>query len=220
MTQLTPEQLLEVFRRRAATRAYDPNRTISDADFAAILECARLSPSSVGSEPWQFLVIQNSDLRAKLKPVSWGMATQVDDASHLVVIAAKTNARFDTPFFDDIIARRGFTGDAAVAARAKYQRFQQHDADILASERSVLDWAGKQTYIALANMMTGAALLGIDSCPIEGFDYAAVNQILSDAGCLDTNEWRVSVMVSFGYRAGEIKPKARKTVDEVVRWFE
>ncbi|MDK4531299.1 nitroreductase family protein, partial [Kingella kingae] len=97
MIQLTPEQLLEVFRRRAATRAYDPNRTISDADFAAILECARLSPSSVGSEPWQFLVIQNSDLRAKLKPVSWGMATQVDDASHLVVIAAKTNARFDTP---------------------------------------------------------------------------------------------------------------------------
>ncbi|CRZ21355.1 Putative NAD(P)H nitroreductase [Kingella kingae] len=70
MIQLTPEQLLEVFRRRAATRAYDPNRTISDADFAAILECARLSPSSVGSEPWQFLVIQNSDLRAKLKPVS------------------------------------------------------------------------------------------------------------------------------------------------------
>ena len=178
-----------------------------------------LIPSSVGSEPWQFLVVQNRELRARLKPVSWGMATQVDDASHLVVILAKKNARYDSPFFDDIIARRGFTGEAAEQARAKYARFQIHDADILASERSVFDWACKQTYIAMANMMTAAAALGIDSCPIEGFDYAEVNRILAGAGCFDAQEWGVSVMLTFGYRAADIKPKSRKPMEEVVRWI-
>ena len=145
---LTAEQLTALWQRRAATRAYNPAKKISDSDFEAILQAGRLSPSSVGSEPWQFLVVQNRELRTQLKPVSWGMATQVDDASHLVVILAKKNARYDSPFFDDIIARRGFTGEAAEAARAKYARFQIHDADILASERSVFDWACKQTYIA------------------------------------------------------------------------
>ena len=147
------------------------------------------------------------------------MATQVDDASHLVVILAKKNARYDSPFFDDIIARRGFTGEAAEAARAKYAHFQIHDADILASERSVFDWACKQTYIAMANMMTAAAALGIDSCPIEGFDYAEVNRILAGAGCFDAQEWGVSVMLTFGYRAADIKPKSRKPMEEVVRWI-
>lgn len=196
-----------------------PRQKISDSDFEAILQAGRLSPSSVGSEPWQFLVVQNRELRAQLKPVSWGMATQVDDASHLVVILAKKNARYDSPFFDDIIARRGFTGQAAEAARAKYAHFQIHDADILASERSVFDWACKQTYIAMANMMTAAAALGIDSCPIEGFDYAEVNRILSGAGCFDAQEWGVSVMLTFGYRAADIKPKSRKPMEEVVRWI-
>ena len=115
---LTAEQLTTLWQRRAATRAYDPAKKIPDADFEAILQAGRLSPSSVGSEPWQFLVVQNRELRAQLKPVSWGMATQVDDASHLVVILAKKNARYDSPFFDDIIARRGFTGEAAEAAAA------------------------------------------------------------------------------------------------------
>lgn len=216
---LTAEQLTALWQRRAATRAYDPAQKIPDADFDAILQAGHLSPSSVGSEPWQFLVVQNRELRAQLKPVSWGMATQVDDASHLVVILAKKNARYDSPFFDDIIARRGFTGEAAEAARAKYAHFQIHDADILASERSVFDWACKQTYIAMANMMTAAAALGIDSCPIEGFDYAEVNRILAGAGCFDAQEWGVSVMLTFGYRAADIKPKSRKPMEEVVRWI-
>ena len=82
----------------------------------------------------------------------------------------------------------------------------------------MFDWTSKQTYIALANMMTGAAMIGIDSCPIEGFDYPAVNRILADAGVFDPKEWGVSVMVTFGYRAKDIKPKSRKPLDEIVSW--
>lgn len=217
---LNRDQLIEAFRRRAATRAYDPQRHISTEDFTAILECARLSPSSVGSEPWRFLVVQNPAVRQSLKPVCWGMATQIDDASHVVVILAKKNARYDSPFFQDVIARRGFTGEEAAQAMQKYGRFQQDDIAILDSERSLFDWACKQTYIALANMMTGAALLGIDSCPIEGFNYAQANRILAEQGLFDAAEWGISVMATFGYRAKEIKPKSRKAMDEIVQWVE
>lgn len=87
---LTREQALEIFKRRVSTRSYDPARTISDEDFNTILEFGRLSPSSVGSEPWKSLVIQNKELREKLKPIAWGMVNTLDDASHVVIIDRKS----------------------------------------------------------------------------------------------------------------------------------
>lgn len=220
MFNIEKSQVLEAFAYRCATRAYDPARKISDEDFAYILELARLSPSSVGSEPWKFLIVQNKELRAKLKPVSWGMATQVDDASHLVVVLAKKNARYDTAFFSGIMDRRGLEGESREKALAVYKKFQEHDIRITESERTLFDWACRQTYIALGNMMSGAALIGIDSCPIEGFEYEAVNRILAEEGLVDPQEWGVSVMVTFGYRAKEIRPKSRKPVEEIVQWVE
>lgn len=217
-SSISKQQVLDAFHFRAATRAYDPSKKISEDDFNYILELARLSPSSVGSEPWQLLVIQNSALRQALKPVSWGMATQVDDASHLVVLLAKKNARYDSDFFREVMARRGLEGDKAEQALARYQQFQSQDAQVLESERALFDWTSKQTYIALANMMTGAALIGIDSCPIEGFNHVEVNRILAEAGLFDPAEWGVSVMVTFGYRAKEPRPKLRKSLEEIVRW--
>lgn len=112
MNQITREQMLQVFKNRCSTRYYDPNKKISQEDFAAILEFARLSPSSVGSEPWKFLVIQNKALREKIKPFSWGMQSQLDDCSHLVIILAKKNARYDTPFFRSVAERRGLQGES------------------------------------------------------------------------------------------------------------
>ena len=111
MNQIIREQMLQVFENRCSTRYYDPNKKISQEDFAAILEFARLSPSSVGSEPWKFLVIQNKALREKIKPFSWGMQSQLDDCSHLVIILAKKNARYDTPFFRSVAERRGLQGE-------------------------------------------------------------------------------------------------------------
>ncbi len=220
MFNLNKDDVVAVFKSRASTRSYDADRKISDDEFLAILECARLSLSSVGSEPWRLLVIQNPVLRQKLKPVSWGMANTVESASHIVVILAKKNARYDTPFFDDVIARRGLTGENKEKALAIYQKFQQHDIAILDNERTLFDWASKQTYIALANMMTGAIMLGVDSCPIEGFDYQAVNEILANEGLFDPKEWGVSVMVTFGYRNKDIRPKSRKTLDDIVQFVE
>lgn len=169
---VTKQQVLDAFHFRCATRYYDPTRKISKEDFEYILELGRLSPSSVGSEPWQFLVIQNPELRQALKPVSWGMATQLDNASHVVVILANKNMRYDSEDFRANLVRRGLTEEQIQTNMAIYQRFQTEHINVLENDRTLFDWASKQTYIALANMMTGAALIGIDSCPIEGFNYA------------------------------------------------
>lgn len=220
MNSINKTAVLNAFHFRAATRFYDPTRKVSAEDFDYILELARLSPSSVGSEPWQFVVIQNPAIRQQLKPVSWGMASQLDDASYLVAILAKKNARYDSDFFRESLAKRGLTEEQMAKTLARYQSFQTDDIQILDSERTLFDWTSKQTYIALANMMTGAAMMGIDSCPIEGFNYAAVNRILSENGAFDPAEWGVSVMVTFGYRAKEPRPKYRKPKDELVTWLD
>ena len=220
MTAISKQDVLNAFHFRAATRAYDPNRKISAEDFDYILELARLSPSSVGSEPWHFLVIQNPALRQALKPVSWGMTTQVEAASHLVVILAKKNARYDSAFLRAALEKRGLSEEQMAKAVGVYRQFQERDMQIADDERALFDWACKQTYIALANMMTGAALIGIDSCPIEGFQYDEVSRILAEADLFDPQEWGVSVMVTFGYRAKEIRPKSRKAKEEIVSWIE
>ncbi|AZR59464.1 NAD(P)H-dependent oxidoreductase [Eikenella corrodens] len=217
---LTRQQALEIFRRRVSTRHYDPARKISAEDFAAILDFGRLSPSSVGSEPWKFLVIQNQGLREKIKPVAWGMQSSITEASHLVILLAKKHARYDTPFFSELMDRRGFTPEQRAAALERYLNFQTHDIAIADDERALFDWASKQSYIALANMLTGAAMLGIDSCPIEGMNYAAVEHILAQAGLLDPAEYGVSVAATFGYRARDIQPKPRRDAAETVVWAE
>lgn len=217
---LTRQQALDIFRRRVSTRHYDPARKISAEDFAAILDFGRLSPSSVGSEPWKFLVIQNQELREKIKPVAWGMQATIAEASHLVILLAKKHARYDSPFFSELMNRRGFTPEQRAAALERYRSFQIHDIAIAGDERALFDWASKQSYIALANMLTGAAMLGIDSCAVEGMDYAAMEHILAQAGLLDPAEYGVSVAATFGYRARDIQPKPRRDAAETVVWAE
>ncbi|MPN29495.1 putative NAD(P)H nitroreductase [bioreactor metagenome] len=93
------------------------------------------------------------------------------------------------------------------------------ESGLLGDDRALFDWASKQTYIMLANMMTTAALLGVDSCPIEGFDQAAVDQLLADEGLMDPAHFGISVMVSFGYRAKEpAHEKTRQPLADIVKW--
>lgn len=219
MNFLNKDDVLNAFHYRASTRSYDGSKKIPAEDMNYILELGRLSPSSVGSEPWQFIVLQNPELRQAIKPYCWGIPT-METSSHIVVILAKKNARFDSQYFAEIMDRRGLEGEARKKAMAVYKKFQEQDIGILDNERSLFDWASKQTYIALGNMMTGAAMIGVDSCPIEGFAYKEVNQILADAGLFDPNEWGISVMCTFGYRDKEIRQKSRKTFEQVVKFVE
>lgn len=146
------------------------------------------------------------------------MVGQLDAASHLVVLLAKKGLRYDTPWMRRTLEGRNLTEEQMEAALERYSDFQKNCIKVLEDDRALFDWASKQTYIALGNMMTGAAMLGIDSCPIEGMDYDAVNELLASAGLFDPEEFGVSVAVTFGYRAREIAPKSRRSIEDLVTW--
>ena len=146
------------------------------------------------------------------------MKNQLVVCSNLFILLAKKNARYDSPFFIEVMTRKGLDEEQQKLALAKYETLQKNDMKLLESERTLFDWCSKQTYIALANMLTGAAAMGIDSCPIEGFHYDLMNQTLAAEGLFDPQEYGVSVAATFGYRARDITKKSRKTMDEIVTW--
>lgn len=220
---ITKQDILSAFQFRHATKEFDPTKKITDEDFELILEAARLSPSSVGYEPWKFLVIQNPELREKLREVSWGAQGQLPTASHFVVILARTikDTKYDSAYVkDQMLNVKKFPPELFDKIKERYKSFQEKDLNLLENERTMLDWAGKQTYIALANMMTVAALIGIDSCPIEGFHFDKVQKLLEEENLLEDGHLSVSVMAAFGYRKAEPRPKTRKEMQDIVQWIE
>jgi len=178
----------------------------------------------LGLEPWKFLVIKNEALKKELRKVSWGAENQLPTASHFVIILARTeqDTRYDKDYFEDqMIKVRGFEPDFFKEKVKQYQSFQEKDLELLENERTMFDWACKQTYIALANMMTTAALLGIDSCPIEGFDFKQVQAILNQHNLTEEGRLGISVMAAFGYREKDpSRPKTRRDMSDIVQWVD
>ncbi|WP_432722616.1 NAD(P)H-dependent oxidoreductase [Staphylococcus equorum] len=218
MTQMQ-QTILDAFNFRHATKRFDASKKIEDSDFNTILEAGRLSPSSLGLEPWKFVVIQNSEIRSKLKEISWGAKGQLDTASHFVLILARKNVTAKSQFVQHMIRDiKKYSEESIPATEEKFENFQT-SFHINDTEQTLLEWAKKQTYIALGNMMTSAALLKIDSCPIEGFDLDAVTQFLAEEGIADTEHFAPSVMAAFGYRETESKDKVRQPQADVVEWL-
>ena len=213
------QEILKAYQFRYATKDFDPTKRISDEDFEFILETGRLSPSSIGSEPWKFLVVENEELKQKLKAVSWGAQRQLPTASHFVILLARTDVRYDSDYILDNYKNVQQMPEDILEQMLHGLKTFQEDFRLLENERYLFDWASKQTYIPLGNMMTAAAQIGIDSCPIEGFNYDQVHDILKNEGFLEDGKFDVSVMVAFGYRAHEPKrEKTRKSLDQVVQW--
>lgn len=214
------QMLLDTFNYRFATKRFDASRKIDDADFDTILETGRLSPSSLGLEPWKFLVIQDPEMREALKSISWGAQGQLDTASHFVLILARKNVRPENEYFQKLLRDvKQLDTDMIEQMSEKTSAFQNDNLHLYESERALWDWASKQTYIVLGNMMTSAAFLGIDSCPIEEFQYDEVSRILTEKGYFDDAEYAPSVMVAFGYREEDPKrAKTRRSKEEVIDW--
>lgn len=205
---------LEILKFRHACKIFDESKKIGAGEFDFILEAGRLSPSSTGLEQWDFLVVQNKELREKIKVVSWNQV-QITSCSHLVVILAKIKkVKVGSSYIDKMIARRADKNIEAIAARQKFY----HDfllSNFKNDDELTFQWSHEQCMIAATNMMNAAASLGIDSCPIEGFDRHALNEILG----LDESEQRVAIVVPFGYRLNPQPEKYRRQRAEVVTWI-
>jgi nitroreductase len=180
---------------RYATKSYDAAKKLDEEKLNHVLEAIRLTPTSSGLQPFEVFVVKNPDLRAKIREVAWGQA-QVTDASHLLVFAAWDNitpARIDAAF-DYTNEVRGFVNEGWEAYRK-----QLHGIIAARTEQANFDAAARQAYIALGVALVAAAEQGIDSTPMEGFDPAAVDQILG----LKERHLRSVVILPLGYRKAD-----------------
>lgn len=201
---LTPAQLLASLEWRYATKAFD-TRKLPDATWAALEESLRLTPSSFGLQPWKFIVVNDPAVRAKLRPVSWNQS-QVTDASHLVVFARRTEmTEADVnEFFNQIVSDRKIDASVIEPYRQMMIGGVVQGKDAAAQK----DWAARQLYIALGQLMGAAAALAVDTCALEGIDPAAYTEILGLKG----TGYEAVVACAVGYRSAEDKYASLKKV--------
>lgn len=212
------EKILNAYKFRHACKLFDTEKKISDSDMQFILQSAQLSPSSFGFEPWHFVVVQDRGLRKKLKEQAWGATAKLDTASHFVICLTMKSPlmKYDSEYIENFMRDVQKLPENVIESKGKmYEVFQKSDFN-LTDERKLFDWAAKQCYIPLGNMMTSAAMIGIDSCPIEGFNQEISNTILKEDLGIDTSLYGISYMVAFGYRVNEPRPKTRRNISDFV----
>jgi nitroreductase len=205
MNTIQTSQLHDGLSWRYATKQFDPKREISPQDWAALEEAIVLTPSSFGLMPWKAVVVSDRALREKLVEASWGQR-QVADASRLVVFAAKK-----TLGEADIDAYLSRVAEVRGVPKSSLDGFRGMLVGSLISGMNAearLTWSAKQAYIALGNLLTSAALLGIDACPMEGFAPAHYDEILS----LGKHNLTATVVCTLGYRAETDRYAAAKKV--------
>jgi nitroreductase len=199
MNHTIPEkQLLDALNWRYATKTFDATKLIPKGTWKTLEESLVLSPSSFGLQPYRFLVVKDAAIRKQLQPHSWNQ-TQVVDASHYVVMAARTaftEAEVDR-FLDRVVEVRGIPRESLEG----YRGMMYGSLLSPGAEARIPHWAALQSYIALGNLMTSASLLGVDTCAIEGFVPAEYDTILG----LKEQGYASVVCCALGYRSAEDK---------------
>ncbi|CAK6693976.1 NAD(P)H-dependent oxidoreductase [Synechococcus sp. CCY9201] len=195
---LPPSELLQALNWRYATKVFDRSRRIDAQTWAALEQTLVLSPSSYGLQPWKFLVITDPGLRLQLRPHSWDQS-QVTDCSHLVVFLRQQT--IGAAELDRLIQRTSEVRGVPVEQLAFYREMMQKDLVDGPRSEQIERWASNQVYIALGTFMTASALLGVDTCPIEGFSPTDYDRILD----LETSGYRSCVVCAAGYRQPDDK---------------
>jgi nitroreductase len=208
---MNESQLLAALRWRYAAKSFD-GRAIPDATWDALEEALRLTPSSYGLQPWKFLVIRDPELRARLRSASFNQR-QVTECSHFVVFTHTpeiTEADVDR-FLDALAISRG-------VPRANLDGYRKVILGDVHGHRKPLlrEWTRHQCYIALGNFMTSAALLGVDTCPMEGLVPAKYDELLG----LERTRFRTVVACAAGFRSPDDRsaaaPKIRYPLADIV----
>jgi len=215
-------KILEAYNFRHACKKFDVEKKIPQEDMEFLVETFRLSPSSFGMEPWRLIIVTNHELKKALKPHCWHQA-QIDTCSHLVVVISKTALVEDDAYIEKMFARRPLKKDEKISYIATVKSFLKEITMNFVTRymyrsalktKALYEWCSRQNYLASANMATSAAMIGIDSCFIEGFKKEKVEEVLG----LDISKEEVSVLLPLGYRVNESKEKFRLSVSEIVEY--
>jgi nitroreductase len=192
---MTPDQLLDALRWRYATKKFDPARKIDPSLWAALEDSLVLSPSSYGLQPWKFFVVNDPTVRTQLLPATWGQK-QVVDASHLVVFAVKADV--GPADAEKLIARTSEVRGLPPESLAMYKGMMVGSLT-KATPEAVRVWMTNQVFIALGQFLAACAMVGVDACPMEGFEPAKYDEILG----LTARGYHASVVATVGYRAAD-----------------
>ncbi|RFN58585.1 NAD(P)H-dependent oxidoreductase [Marixanthomonas ophiurae] len=202
---------LENLNWRYATKKFDTTKKINDTDLEFLKEAMQLSASSYGLQPYEILVIENNELREKLKPAAWNQS-QITDASHLIVIANKVG--FGDELIDSYIENVSAVRELPLESLSNFSSFMKSKIGEFSIEQKA-QWAQNQSYIVLGNLLSAAAEIKVDVCPMEGFDAKVFNDILG----LDKKGLNTAVIATIGYRSEEDETqhnlKVRKEKEEL-----
>ncbi|MCI2228529.1 nitroreductase family protein [Polaribacter sp. MSW13] len=209
-------ELLDKLNWRYAAKAMN-GKAVSEDKITRILEAARLAPTSSGLQPFEIFVIKNKEIKEKIKPIAWNQSV-ITDCSHLLVFAAWDTYTVDriNYMFDLTNKIRGFENEGWENYRQMLLgMYPQRDPE------ENFNHAAKQAYIAFANAITAAAYENVDATPLEGFDPAAVDEILG----LREKGLRSAVLLPIGYRAEDKDwlvnlVKVRKPMEDLVTVIE
>ncbi len=206
------EKILEQLNWRYAVKKFDAIRKVSDEDWNMLEQSLILAPSSFGLQPYKFVVVTDDKLKAELMPAAYGQ-TQIADCSHLVVVAYKkvlTDADIE-----HFVERNMEVRNQPHEQLADYENTMKGSAKKAVSDNTIETWNSRQAYLALGFLLETAAILGIDACPMEGFNPAEFNRILG------LEDYSAVTLCAVGYRDAENDwlanlPKVRFPKEELI----
>lgn len=213
---MSHEELVAKLRWRYSPKKFDNTKKVSDADWKALEQALVLTPSSHGLQPWQFIVVKDPAVRKLLRAQSWNQS-QIEDCSHLVVLCVleKVDQTWVDRYIKTMSEIRGLTEESLLKLRTAIT------GDVVTGNRSAIakEWATRQVYIALGSLITAAATLSIDTCPMEGLDPKGYDKVLG----LEGTGFGTVVACAVGYRAqddwlGALK-KVRFDTSDVVKYI-
>ena len=213
---------LTAAQQRYTCKAYDATQRLSEAQIEQLLEVLRLTPSSVNSQPWQFLVAATEAAKARIinampEPYHYN-AVKVRDASHTIVLCARTT--LDEAYLQQLLAQDELNGRFAnEKAKQATDSTRRYYVEEYRQQGVIQSWAEKQVYLALGQLLLAAGIDGIDATPMEGFDAEALNAELD----LTAHGLSAVVVVALGVRSAEDPnyqvPKSRLPKADVVRYL-
>jgi nitroreductase / dihydropteridine reductase len=207
--------IIEQLKWRYATKSFDKTQKLTVDQLHILLESVNLSASSYGMQPFEVMVIENQELKDRLRSFS-GDQSQVSDASQLILFAARNNLSplHVEEYMQRIMSIRNVSYDSLTDYRNRIVKSISSK-----SQETLLQWASRQIYIAMGFLLVTAAVEEIDACPIEGFEKEMYDEILG----LKEKGLSSVVMAAVGYRSEDdkyqFKPKVRKSIKELITFY-
>lgn len=206
---------LEALSRRYSVKKFNPEKIIPQETLLRILEAGKLTASSLGLQPYEIIIVESPEMKNKLIPAFYN-PSQISTCSHLIVIVSKKkiDERYIQSYFSHISEVREVPmDDLALFKNSISHHIEQKNED------EVFNWAEKQSYIVLANLMYAAAMEEVDTCPMEGFRQDKIDEILG----IDLDKEKVTVTLALGYRSEDDDfqhlKKIRKPNDKLFKFI-